>query len=60
MFEYIFILKYLLICLVVSLLLTALSLLLVKQKPDVEKHSTYECGFILLVMLEVNLMLNFI
>jgi len=45
MLEYIFIFKYLLVCLLVSLLLTLLSLLLVKQKPELEKHSTYECGF---------------
>jgi len=45
MFEYIFIGKYFLIALLLSLFLTVLSLLLVKQKPELEKHSSYECGF---------------
>ena len=43
--EYVFILKYVLFCLFISVLLFALSLFLVYQKPDVEKLSSYECGF---------------
>lgn len=43
--EYVFILKYVLFCLLISVLLFALSLFLVYQKPDVEKLSSYECGF---------------
>jgi NADH:ubiquinone oxidoreductase subunit 3 (subunit A) len=45
MFEYVFIGKYFLVALLLSLFLTFLSLLLVKQKPELEKLSSYECGF---------------
>lgn len=45
MFEYLFIFKFFLIAVCVSVLLTLLSLILVKQNPEIEKHSTYECGF---------------
>jgi hypothetical protein len=60
MFEYFFVFKFFIISFIVSLLLTSLSILLVYQKPEVEKHSSYDVGLILLVMLEANLMLNFI
>ena len=45
MLEYIFIFKYLLVSLFISLFLAILSFLLVKQNPELEKHSSYECGF---------------
>lgn len=60
MYEYNFVIKYVFFCLIVSCILTLLSVLLVDQEPDVEKHATYDVVLILLVMLEVNLMLNFI
>jgi hypothetical protein len=60
MFEYFFVFKFFIISFIVSLLLTSLSILLVYQKPEVEKHSSYDVGLIHLVMLEANLMLNFI
>jgi NADH-quinone oxidoreductase subunit A len=44
-FEYIFILKYLIFCIIISFLLFSLSFFFVFQKPDVEKLSAYECGF---------------
>jgi len=43
--EYIFVFKYLLFCLLVSLILFLLSVILVYQKPELEKLSAYECGF---------------
>jgi len=45
MFEYFFVVKFLIVSLIISLLLTSLSVILVYQKPEVEKHSSYECGF---------------
>lgn len=54
-FEYIFILKYLIFCIIISFLLFSLSFFFVYQRPDIEKLSAYECGFILLVMLEFSL-----
>lgn len=45
MYEYNFVIKYVFFCLIVSCILTLLSVLLVDQEPDVEKHATYECGF---------------
>ena len=43
--EYIFILKFLLIFILIGFLLFFLSFLLVYQKPNNEKISSYECGF---------------
>jgi len=43
--EYIYVFKYSLIALVISLLLFSLSILFVYQRPDKEKMSVYECGF---------------
>ena len=43
--EYIFIFKYLFFCFFVSFILFLLSILLVYQKPELEKLSSYECGF---------------
>lgn len=43
--EYIFILKYFLICLGLSFLLFFISFFFVFQKPEIEKLSAYECGF---------------
>lgn len=43
--EYIFILQYSLICLIIGLLLFFISFFLVYQKPTIEKVSAYECGF---------------
>ena len=44
-FEYLYILKYSVIFLIVGLILFFLSFLLVYQKPSNEKVSSYECGF---------------
>jgi len=44
-YEYIFVIKYVFFCLIVSCILTLLSVLLVDQEPEVEKLSSYECGF---------------
>ena len=44
-FEYIYILKFLLIFILIGFLLFFLSFLLVYQKPNNEKISSYECGF---------------
>jgi len=44
-FEYIFILKYLIFCIIISFLLFSLSFFFLFQKPDIEKLSAYECGF---------------
>ena len=43
--EYIYILKFLVIFILIGLLLFFLSFLLVYQKPNNEKISSYECGF---------------
>jgi len=43
--EYLYILKFLLIFLLIGFLLFFLSFLLVYQKPNNEKISSYECGF---------------
>lgn len=43
--EYTYILKFLLIFLLIGFLLFFLSFLLVYQKPNNEKLSSYECGF---------------
>jgi len=43
--EYIYIFKYFIFCLIVSLILFLLSIFLVFQNPDSEKLSSYECGF---------------
>lgn len=43
--EYIYILQYSIICLVIGLLLFFISFFLVYQKPNIEKVSAYECGF---------------
>lgn len=44
-FEYLYILKFLLIFLLIGFILFLLSFLLVYQKPNNEKVSSYECGF---------------
>jgi len=44
-FEYLYILKFLLIFLLIGFILFFLSFLLVYQKPNNEKVSSYECGF---------------
>lgn len=43
--EYIYIYKFLLFCILISFLLFYISFFLVLQKPEIEKFSTYECGF---------------
>lgn len=43
--EYLFILKYFLFIFILGLLLLLGSMLFVYQQPDLEKESTYECGF---------------
>ncbi len=43
--EYIYLLKYFFICLLISILLISISYLIVYQEMDMEKISTYECGF---------------
>ena len=43
--EYMYILKYSLIFLIIGLILFFISFLLVYQKPTMEKISAYECGF---------------
>ena len=43
--EYIFILKYSIIFLIIGLILFFVSFLFVYQKPTIEKISAYECGF---------------
>jgi len=59
-FEYALVLKYFFIALIIALLLFSISFFLVYQQADFEKISSYECGFILLEMLEVNLRYVFI
>ena len=44
-FEYLYILKYSIIFLIIGLILFSLSFFLVYQKPSSEKISSYECGF---------------
>lgn len=53
--EYLYLFKYLIFCFIISFLMFSISFFFVYQKPEVEKLSSYECGFILLVMLEFNL-----
>jgi NADH-quinone oxidoreductase subunit A len=43
--EYIYILKYTIVFLVIGLLLFLVSFILVYQQPSREKISVYECGF---------------
>jgi NADH-quinone oxidoreductase subunit A len=43
--EYVLIMKYFIFCLLVSIILLALSYFLVFQNPNSEKLSIYECGF---------------
>lgn len=43
--EYVLLLKYFIICELFALILYFLPFFLVFQKPEVEKFSTYECGF---------------
>lgn len=43
--EYIYIYKFFLFCILVSLLLFCISFFFVYQNPEIEKLSSYECGF---------------
>lgn len=43
--EYIFVFKFFLFCSVISFLLFGISFFFVYQKPEIEKLSSYECGF---------------
>jgi len=43
--EYVLILKYLFVCLAISLILFLISFLFIYQTPNPEKISVYECGF---------------
>jgi NADH:ubiquinone oxidoreductase subunit 3 (subunit A) len=43
--EYIFILKYFLFCLIIVLILFSLSFFGIYQTIDIEKVTSYECGF---------------
>jgi len=43
--EYIYIFKYLVFCLLISCLLFSISFFLIYQVADIEKVSSYECGF---------------
>lgn len=43
--EYIFLYKYFLFCLIISLILFSLSFFLIYQIVEIEKISSYECGF---------------
>lgn len=43
--EYIYIYKFFLFCSIISLLLFSISFFFVYQKPEIEKLSSYECGF---------------
>lgn len=54
-FEYLYILKYSAIFLVIGLILFSLSFFLVYQKPSNEKISSYDVVLIHLVMQEINL-----
>lgn len=44
-FEYIILLKYFFLCLIISLILFFISFFFVYQMPEIEKLSAYECGF---------------
>jgi NADH-quinone oxidoreductase subunit A len=44
-FEYLYILKFFFVFLLIGLILFSLSFFLVYQKPTNEKISSYECGF---------------
>lgn len=44
-FEYITVLKYFFLSFIISFLLFYISVFLVYQNPDIEKLSSYECGF---------------
>lgn len=44
-YEYIFVLKYFYFCFIISSILFILSFFFVYQKPELEKLSSYECGF---------------
>jgi NADH:ubiquinone oxidoreductase subunit 3 (subunit A) len=54
-FEYFIILKFFFFCLLISIILFSISFFFVYQQFNLEKLSAYECGFILLVMLDINL-----
>jgi len=43
--EYIFLYKYFLFCLIVTILLFSISFFLIYQVNEIEKVSSYECGF---------------
>lgn len=43
--EYIFLYKYFIFCLIVSLLLFSISFFFIYQSIEIEKASSYECGF---------------
>src|SRR6185312_14123716 len=43
--EYIYLYKYFIFCLIVALLLFSISFFLIYQVVDIEKISSYECGF---------------
>lgn len=43
--EYIYIYKFFLFCILVSLILFCISFFFVYQNPEIEKLSSYECGF---------------
>lgn len=58
--EYVYIFKYAIVALLISCLLFFLSVFAVYQKPEKEKMSVYECGFIHMVMLGINLKLSII
>jgi NADH-quinone oxidoreductase subunit A len=43
--EYILLAKYFMVCLLIATILYVLPFIFVFQKPEIEKFSTYECGF---------------
>jgi NADH-quinone oxidoreductase subunit A len=45
LFEYIILLKFFILCLIISLFLFFISFFFVYQIPEIEKLSAYECGF---------------
>jgi NADH:ubiquinone oxidoreductase subunit 3 (subunit A) len=55
--RYTFLFQYSIVAWLVSGLLACISFFLVYQKPDSEKMSVYECGFILMVMRVISLKL---
>jgi NADH:ubiquinone oxidoreductase subunit 3 (subunit A) len=59
-FEYIFLYKFFVFCLLVVILLFSISFFLIYQTVDLQKVSSYECGFDPLPILELNLKLDFI